>query len=62
MQHNEDLCVTDGSGVRLQGIGINKHMQCTDIRELLYTENSKALIVITVIYFFSSLKHDRVNK
>ena len=47
MQHNEDLCVIDSSGSRLQGVDINKHMQCTDIRELLYiAENSKALLLL----------------
>lgn len=45
MQHNEDLCVIDGSGSQLQSIDINKHMQRGDIRELLYiAENSKALL------------------
>lgn len=51
MQHNEDLCVTDGSSSRLQGIGINKHMQCMGQREWLYmAENSKALIVIGLLF------------
>lgn len=47
MQHNEDLCVIDGSGSRLQGIDINKHMQRTDIRELLYSRELKSSVVIT---------------
>lgn len=55
MQHNEDLCVVVGCGSQLQGIDINKHMQCTDIRELLYiAENSKALLLLQG--FFPQLK------
>lgn len=51
MQHNEDLCVIDGSGSQLQGVDINRHMQRTDIRELLYiTENSKALLLLQVFF------------
>lgn len=51
MQHKEDLCVIDGSGSWLQGIDINKHMQFTDIRELLYSREFKSRVVITGIFF-----------
>lgn len=55
MQHNEDLCVVVGNSSQLQGVDINKHMQRTDIRELLYiAENSKALLLSQG--FFPNLK------
>lgn len=52
MQHNEDLCVIDGSGTQLQGVDINKHMQQADLRELLYIAgNSKALLLLQGGFF-----------
>lgn len=47
MQHNEDLCVTDGSSSGLQGIDINKHMQHSDVRRSLYrAESLKAFLLL----------------
>lgn len=60
MQHNEDLCVIGSGGSWLQGIDINKHMQSSHIRELLYiAQNSQAGLSLQG---FFHLKICRINK
>lgn len=60
MQHNEDLCVMGSGGSWLEGIGINKHMQSSHIRELPYIAQN--LLLWLYYRVFSHLKNFRINK
>lgn len=62
MQHNEDLCVIGSSGSWLQGVDINKHMQSSNIRELLYiAQNPQAWLLLQGFFPSKNLQNKQTH-
>lgn len=60
MQHNEDFCVADGSGSRLQDVDINKHMHRADIIAIDSTE-FKSFVVVTGFFSTCKSQHEQTH-